>query len=151
MNEEKRSILTLERHLFTPLSTGGTLYEPDGLRICNTLEDTDRGLVQGEGETYKLKVPWETCIPYGLYEVLYQDSLHFKRKMPYLQNVPAFSGIMFHWGNAPKDTHGCILVGQTLGHDFIGHSKDAFAELEVILAKYFSGGRVFVNIVKNNT
>lgn len=146
--DSKQSILTLGRHLFTELSAGGNLCEPDGTRVCSTLEDTDRGLIQGREETYGRKIYGATCIPYGRYEILYQDSPHFHRKMPYLQNVPAFTGIMFHWGNSPKDTNGCILTGQVLGHDFIGHSKDAFGELEVVLAKYFALGRVFVDIVK---
>ena len=78
------NVFNLQRHTFTDISTGGELYEPTGERVCSILEDRDRGLIQGEEETYKNKVYGETAIPYGFYEIKYLDSPHFKRKMPYL-------------------------------------------------------------------
>lgn len=35
----------------------------------------------------------------------------FKRKLPYLHDVPHFSGILIHSGNSEKDSVGCIIVG----------------------------------------
>ena len=39
-------------------------------------------------------------------------SSKFKAFRPFLQQVPGFAGIMIHEGNVPKDTRGCILVGE---------------------------------------
>ena len=57
------------------------------------------------------KVWGKTAIPCGRYKVTLRYSTTFKRKMPFLENVPHFTGIMLHLGNAPEDTRGCILVG----------------------------------------
>lgn len=55
-----------------------------------------------------------TAIPEGRYRVCLRYSKTFKRNMPFLENVPYFSGIMIHTGNSPKNTRGCVLVGQSL-------------------------------------
>ena len=57
------------------------------------------------------KVMGKTAIPCGRYEVKLRYSNTFKREMPFLENVPHFTGIMLHMGNSPEDTRGCILVG----------------------------------------
>ena len=57
------------------------------------------------------KVAGLTAIPEGRYRVQIAYSKTFKRKMPYLMNVPNFVGIMIHTGNTAKNTRGCILVG----------------------------------------
>lgn len=58
------------------------------------------------------KVMGKTAIPRGHYKVTLRYSNTFKRKMPFLENVPHFTGIMIHTGNSPEDTRGCILVGK---------------------------------------
>lgn len=78
----------------------------DGEKFSDTLEDKVRDL------NSEKKVYGETAIPAGKYKVVMSMSSKFKRIMPYLENVPQFTGIMIHPGNTPKDTLGCILVGE---------------------------------------
>src|SRR5512133_1213857 len=84
--------------------------------FCDTLEDAVRDLVdknhdgdyndEGEGKIYG-----GTAIPAGTYKITLEHSPHFGRKLPYLHDVPGFSGILIHAGNSAADTKGCILVG----------------------------------------
>ena len=95
--------------------TIGRLYFADCK--CDTLEDPVRELLdlngdgdfndEGEGKVYG-----QTAIPAGKYQVKMAMSPHFKRMMPYLQDVPGFSYIMLHNGQDESHTSGCILVGE---------------------------------------
>lgn len=106
--------LLLDRAYKCPTYTIGRLYI-DGIRFCDTLEDTVRDL------TTTKKVNGKTAIPAGHYEVSmniispkYSKKNAFKwcgGRMPRLLNVPNFEGILIHTGNTPEDTEGCILVG----------------------------------------
>lgn len=78
----------------------------DDEKFSDTLEDKVRDLKSEK------KVYGETAIPAGKYKVVMSMSSKFKRVMPYLENVPQFTGIMIHPGNTIKDTLGCILVGE---------------------------------------
>lgn len=105
--------MLLIRRYRAPEYTIGTLFI-DGVRFCDTLEDTDRDLNRngklndpGEG-----KVMHATAIPYGTYKVVLNRSPRFGRDLPRLMNVPHFEGILIHRGNTPADTSGCILVGE---------------------------------------
>lgn len=97
--------LELNRIAEKPLYTIGRLFV-DGKYFCDTLEDRCRDLDKEE------KVMHETAIPAGVYEVIVNVSVKFKRKLPLLLNVPYFTGIRIHRGNTDKDTSGCILVGE---------------------------------------
>ena len=90
----------------------GLLYI-NGKFICNTLEDTDRGLKSGMSEAAiaAVKVKGKTAIPTGVYSVQITYSPRFKKAMPILCNVRGFSGIRIHSGNTSEDTEGCILCG----------------------------------------
>ena len=82
--------------------------------FCHILEDKDRGLKSDMplDEILKLKVPKETAIPTGKYEVVMAWSPHYQCDMPHLVNVPGYSGVMIHWGNSDVDTEGCLLMGE---------------------------------------
>lgn len=85
----------------------------DGVKFCDTLEDTDRDLNKnGIFDGDENKVYSETAIPYGAYRVTLETSPKFGRLLPYVHDVPHFSGILIHRGNTPADTAGCILVGE---------------------------------------
>ena len=115
-------MLELLRDTFTDESTIGELYG-DGDFLCDTLEDT----VREDG----IKIYGKTAIPMGTYEIVLRDSPTFKRKMPYLEDVPNFTDVMLHWGNQSADTLGCILLGTRDAKikDFIAHSQIAFNEV----------------------
>lgn len=105
--------LKLKRIAKQPDYTIGRLYI-DGELFCDTLEDTDRGLEQNMDidELKRLKVFGKTAIPKGKYCVFLTRSPKFGRVLPYVADVPAYSGIRIHAGNTEDDTLGCILVGQ---------------------------------------
>lgn len=68
------------------------------------------------------------CIPTGTYEVKLTWSPHFKQWLPELMNVPGRTAIRIHAGNHPRDTKGCILIGQRF-RDYIIYSRAAMADL----------------------
>ncbi len=91
----------------------------EGVYFCYTLEDTFR----------EIKIPKMTCIPYGQYDVIIDDSSRFGRPMPHVLNVPGFDGVRIHAGNTARDTDGCILVGMNRTPDSVGDSRRAFDSL----------------------
>jgi len=118
------SELFLRRLDATAARTIGELFI-DGVRLCYTLEDAIR-----EGP----KVPGQTAIPAGRYEVRVTYSPRFKTVLPLLVDVPGFEGIRFHAGNTAGDTEGCILVGLARDEDRIVQSRLALGALINALA-----------------
>jgi len=96
-------ILKLQRQRSTPTATFGDL-SVDGMFECHTLERP------------------EVQIPSGTYSIEITFSPRFQRLLPLLDSVPGRTDIRIHAGNWPRDTEGCILVGQTLGVDMISNS-----------------------------
>ena len=129
--------LTLKRKTFTVNSTIGDL-SINGDFFCYTLED----VVREPG----VKVPGQTAIPAGRYEVVIDYSNRFKRNMPHILDVLGFEGIRIHSGNIDKDTEGCILVGKTKSNNFIGRSRDAFNALFPLLDNVPLGEEIFITI-----
>lgn len=116
-------ILTLRRIARKPGYTIGKLYI-DGEHFCDTLEDTDRGLRQGQSvdALRRMKIKSSTAIPIGRYKITlsvvsprFRSWAQYKSiggRLPRLLDVPAFEGVLIHIGNTAKDTEGCILVGE---------------------------------------
>lgn len=101
----------------------------DGVFECYGLEDTNN----------VPKIPNHTRIPSGTYELKlrthggfhqrYTRKFAFHEGMFEITNVPNFTDVLIHIGNAPKDTSGCLLVGNSLSNDFIGMSTVAYESL----------------------
>ena len=94
--------LSLRRKFKGPKYTIGDL-SIDGTFFCNTIEDVIRKLPDSCPNTSrwipckcKEKGYARTAIPIGTYKVTLEYSPKFKRKMPYLHEVPHFLGILIH-------------------------------------------------------
>jgi len=110
-------LLTVNRLHATPLSTTGELLV-DGLHQAYTLEPP------------MLPPPVKPrAVPAGTYDYIVAPSAHFERNVICVEAVPGFEDIELHPGNFPDDTHGCCLVGETIGDNFVGQSQAAFNEL----------------------
>lgn len=96
----------------------------DGTNWCNALEDTDRALHANMSlsEIQSIKIPGETAIPRGVYEVSVTYSPKFRKYMPILLDVPGYSCVRIHSGNTDRDTEGCILLGV---NDAVGRVSDS--------------------------
>jgi len=103
-----------QRTTKTAESTEGKLFVDNSFQ-CYTLEPVYREQLNVPVSAWK--VFGSTAIPVGTYAVeviyCYRDQYY----TPLLDNVPGFDGIRIHVGNFPKDTEGCILVGDSIGED----------------------------------
>jgi hypothetical protein len=139
--------LTLERKFKCNGYTIGHLFV-DGKYFCDTLEDVDRGLSSQMtlAEINARKLKSITAIPTGTYTItLGVKSTKFGSKqfyfdtcggrLPRLQYVPGFEGILIHCGNTAKDTDGCILVGENKEKGQVVNSQATFKKLYPLLQK----------------
>lgn len=91
------------------------------------------------------------AIPPGRYEIKLQLSPGFGRVLPELLDVPGRSEILIHVGNWPKNTKGCILVGEdqtTLQDAYIGRSKASEEKLiKMLAAAENAGERNYITVI----
>ena len=72
------------------------------------------------GYRLSVELPWRnnrpdvSCIPLGVYPVVWTYSPRFKRHMYLVSQVPGRSGIRLHTANWPHDLEGCIGPGRKL-------------------------------------
>lgn len=137
--------ILLKRKTKNPNCTLGELFI-NNVYECDTLEDPDIGLTDSmsESEIKSKKVYGNTAIPTGTYKVdMNTVSPKFKDrswakpyggKLPRLQNVKGYEGVLIHVGNSSEDTLGCILVGKKASNRII-NSTACFMELMTELLK----------------
>lgn len=132
-----------------------------GKRICDTLEDKDRGLTdrQPEDVIKRIKVHGETAIPTGTYRVdmdsvspRFGSVAFYKQvcggKLPRLVGVKGFQGVLIHAGNTAADTHGCILVGENKEKGKVLNSRATFEKLYKMMREAQKRGEeIMVTIV----
>ena len=130
--------LLLIRDTFSKNSVIGELFI-NGERICDTLEnpwiDNQRNI---------------SCIPEGEYPVRLRlaresatrDYLHLLVK-----DVPNRDYILFHRGNYPKDTSGCILVGLGSQQDVVNNSVLA---MDLLIKEIINLGGTNINLIIKN-
>lgn len=144
--------LTLKRVRQGKNSTLSELYR-DGIFQCYVLEDSIR--------SHKIK--GRTCIPRGSYKLglnYWGDmSTAYKRRFPdmhqgmiEIKNIPDFSMVYIHIGNAHDETAGCLLVGTYFhksadGSDYeVYQSEKAYQELYAALIEPVKKGEVTLHI-----
>jgi len=120
--------ITVERRVSDHDATLSLIYI-DGVFECFGLEDEYR----------EDKIPAETRIPQGLYDIgvrkeggfdsRYFRKFNFHRGMLHVLNVPNFEYILIHIGNTDRNTAGCLLLGggaNTLGELTVASSRIAY-------------------------
>lgn len=125
--------LKLKRLHFLEDRTIGMLETPT-LKLW-TLEDRVREPLPWQPKK-NWKIPKVTAIPRGRYKLSFETSPRFKKRLLRLADVPFFSGVLIHAGNAPDDTDGCILVGRDISLStppIIIKSREALAMLQAEL------------------
>ena len=129
--------------------TIGTMYV-DGVRLCDTLEDKDRGLRQDMSlsQIKKLKVYGQTAIPIGRYKVKMTWWAKYRKYYPELCNVPGYTSILIHGGKNAAATLGCVLVGENKIKGGLVNSGKYVEELrQKITAEIKAGRDVWITII----
>ena len=130
-------------------STSGLLFEQTDIGkqfMCYTLEDEKRAL----------RVPGETRVPAGIYDIefrteggfhnRYSKKFAFHKGMLQVMNVPNFEYILLHIGNDDSHTAGCLLIGDSQENNmiikdgFIGKSGNAYKRIYPKIAKALENG-----------
>lgn len=152
--------LLLERKWKKETYTIGKLYI-NGKFFSNTCEDKDRHLTSDMplSKIKEVKVAAETAIPTGTYKInmntvspkysmypWYVRNCHGAR-LPRLEGVSGFSGILIHPGNSAKDSSGCILPGKNDIVGMVTSSKEYFLKLyNIMYEAYKRNENIYITI-----
>lgn len=114
----------------------------DGQFFCHTLEPYDFGhtIDTPNTEIQRQKKICPCAIASGKYMIaLHIWSPSFGKQdfyrdncsgfLPRLMGVPGREGILIHCGNSPRDTNGCILVGENVKVGWVSDSRATFIKL----------------------
>ena len=137
-NLDKGINLLIIREEFTEESTIGNLYL-DGEWLCDTLElpyiDNQKSI---------------SCIPAGQYKVrlrLARESATRNYLHLLVEDVKDRTYILFHRGNAAKDTRGCILVGIGREQDLV---KNSTLAMDLLMKEILNLGGTNINLIIKN-
>ena len=136
--EDKDVNLLIIRDTFTDKSTIGKLFI-NGELFCDTLE-----------LSWKNNVRNISCIPDGQYKVrirLPRESATRNYIHLLVKDVPDRDYILFHIGNTPKDTSGCILVGNGRKQDTVENSRLA---MDLVMKEIIHLGGEKINLIIKN-
>lgn len=91
-------------------------YRPDGIFSVLLLDGAPRFVTLEHA--YQNPSGWQPIIPAGEYQC--QRGTHqLTSSGPFetyeVTGVAGHTGLLFHWGNANKDSEGCVLVGMQFG------------------------------------
>jgi len=136
--------LLLQSFLFTPRTTISKLFV-DGVFECYILEDCTREIPGVPAKEWK--IPKQTAIPSGRYQVVLSRSTRFKKLLPELLNVPGYLGVRIHGGVTSEDTEGCLLTGTSYeGEKLLESQKAKLALMTKIANAAFEGEQVWITI-----
>ena len=134
-------MINLNRIKYTDKSTIGELYINDVFQ-CYTLENT-----------WMDNIKRLSCIPIGCYKLITKTYGRFYKQYNHpiimLNDVPNRSEILIHRGNYPKDTLGCILLGDTIGEDYIGNSRNTYNKIYPIIINQIVDGDTYIDITED--
>lgn len=139
--------ILLQRTKKTEDYTEGKLFV-DGVYVCDTIEDAERGLDQSmsEEEITEKKVYEKTAIPTGRYKVTIDWSNKFGKMLIHILNVKGFDGIRVHSGNSAGDSFGCVLVGLRTSNGWVSSSRKTYAILHKMVEDGLKNGCVYITI-----
>ena len=134
--------------------TSGLLFDvTDNVRsfLCYTMED----------QYNPTKIYGETRIPAGTYKLtlraeggfhnryLSRYGAEWHKGMIYVNEVPNYTYVLWHVGNSPKDTKGCLLLSKTQKDSFGGASRAAYEEVYPIVRDAILSGEEVTVTYKN--
>ena len=139
-------------------STSGLLFERTSIGtnfLAYTLEDERRAL----------KIPGETRVPSGIYDIEFRKEGGFHERyskkyggmhkgMLQVMDVPNFEYILIHVGNTDEHTSGCLIIGDSQENNiiikdgFIGKSGNAYKRIYPSIAKQLElGNKVTIQYI----
>ena len=132
---------TLQRKLSAPDWMFGT-WNCAGVYECRTLED----------ELRQVKIDKETAIDAGRWQLTYDYSPRFRKKLLTINGLRRHQGVRVHSGESDDDTEGCVLVGskvdEAAGRISGGLADGVRSRLEqLFLAEEAKGNTVWLNIL----
>ena len=146
--------IRVKRFIHDETATISRVYIDDAFE-CFGLEDEPR----------EIKVPGETRIPAGLYQVGVKDfgphheayaarfpDIHVG--MLHILDVPGFADVLIHCGNTDEDTGGCLLVGTTAnlqpGQMSVQNSARAYIHFYSTVALRAKRGDLTIEFIDND-